>query len=93
MVEEWDDSEVARRWLMLCPERRDAKRRPLEPTECELNRIRNNEEKLAEIRSRLSDISWWMRLPSQNIAQRAKKEEARPAAERRARMKAWAAVA
>ena len=23
VVKEWDDSEVARRWLMLCPERRD----------------------------------------------------------------------
>ena len=27
------------------------------------------------IRSRLSDISWWMRLLSQNIAQRANKED------------------
>lgn len=75
VVKEWDDSEVARRWLMLCPERRDEKRRPLEPTEFEINSIRHNREKLAVIRSRLSDISWWMRLLSQNIAQRANKED------------------
>ena len=46
---------------MLCPVERDENREPKEPTEFELNRIRNNKEKLADIRSRLSDISWWMR--------------------------------
>jgi len=74
-VKEWDDNEVARRWLMLCPERRDEKRRPLVPTEFEINSIVNNKEKLATVRSRLSDISWWMRLLSQNIGQRANKED------------------
>jgi hypothetical protein len=75
VVKEWSDVDVARRWLMLCPERRDEKRQPLEPTEFELNSIVNNKEKLATVRSRLSDISWWMRLLSQNIAQRANKED------------------
>jgi hypothetical protein len=36
----WDDSEVARRWLMLCPIRRDANHRAQEPNEFELNMIR-----------------------------------------------------
>jgi len=75
VVNEWDDNEVARRWLMLCPERRDEKRRPLEPSEFEISSIRNDKQKLATVRSRLSDISWWMRLLSQNIAQRANKED------------------
>ena len=75
VVKEWSNETVARRWLMLCPERRDEKRRPLEPTEFEINSIVNNKEKLAAVRSRLSDISWWMRLLSQNIAQRANKED------------------
>jgi len=75
VVKEWDNSEVARRWLMLCPVRRDEHREPEEPTEFELNNIRNDKEKLAVMRSRLSDISWWMRLLSQNIAQRANKED------------------
>ena len=65
--------EVARRWLVLRPERRDEKRKPLEPTEFEINSIVNNKEKISIVRSRLSDISWWMRLLSQNIAQRANK--------------------
>jgi len=75
VVKEWSDQDVARRWLMLCPERRDEKRLPLEPTEFEINSIVNNKEKLATVRSRLSDISWWMRLLSQNIAQRANRED------------------
>jgi hypothetical protein len=75
VVQEWSDTEVARRWLMLCPRRRDEYRRPLEPTEFEINRIVNNKEKLAGLRSRLSDISWWMRLLCQNIAQRANRED------------------
>ena len=40
VVAEWDDSEVARRWLMLCPERRDKHGKPEEPSEFELNHIR-----------------------------------------------------
>ncbi len=75
VVAEWDDSEVARRWLMLCPVRRDKNRQPMVPTEFELNHIRNDKEKVAAVRNRLSDISWWMRLLSQNIAQRANKED------------------
>ena len=58
VVIEWDDSEVARRWLMLCPVRRDENRQAMEPTEFELNHTRNDKEKVAAIRHRLSDISW-----------------------------------
>ena len=75
VVVEWDDTEVARRWLTLCPVSRDNKGRPSEPTECDFNRIRRNKEKLATVRGRLSDISWWMRLLSQHIAQRANNED------------------
>jgi hypothetical protein len=56
-VAQWDDAEVARRRLMLCPVRRDANRNTEEPNEAELNLIRNDPEKLQRIRSRLSDIS------------------------------------
>ena len=75
VVAEWDDSEVARRWLMLCPERRDSNGKPEEPSEFELSHIFKDQAKVKIIRSRLSGISWWMRLLSQNIAQRANKED------------------
>ena len=74
-VKQMSDTDVAWRWLMLCPRQRDSQRQPIEPTEFEIKRIVNNPEKLATIRSRLSDISWWMRLLSQHIAQRANKED------------------
>jgi hypothetical protein len=82
VVKTWDDTEVARRWWSLCPQRKtkseiDGKKNwvPVEPTEWDLNSIRNDPVKLAAVRSRLSDISWWMRLLCQYIALRANGEE------------------
>ncbi|WP_146520583.1 hypothetical protein [Stieleria varia] len=75
VVKQWDDTEVARRWLMLCPHRKDSNGNPLPPTESELNGIRKCPVELAKIRSRLSDISWWMRLLNQRVAQRANLED------------------
>jgi REP element-mobilizing transposase RayT len=85
-VANWSDEEVARRWLSLCPIRK--RRRTdsceislnepyvvTEPSQADLNSICNNPRKLSQIRIRLSDISWWMRLLCQNIAQRANREE------------------
>ena len=75
VVESWDDREVARRWLMLCPVRKGRDGSAEEPNEFELNSIRNDPDKLKSIRLRLSDISWWMRLLCQNIAMRANRED------------------
>ena len=75
VVKTWDDTEVARRWLMLCPAQKDNDGMPLLPTELALNTIRNDEMLVAQIRRRLSDISWWMRLLCQPIAQRANLED------------------
>lgn len=73
-VESWDDKEVARRWLMICPKRR-RKGKPAKPTKAEMNAIRNNPDRVAEIRERLSSVSWWMRLINQRVAQRANRED------------------
>jgi hypothetical protein len=75
VVATWDETEVARRWLMICPKRKDQQGNPREPTEWELNTIRTDPERLATIRRRLSDISWWMRLLSQPLAAMAHREE------------------
>jgi len=61
--------------MMLCPKRRDAQKMPQEPHEFELNIIRNDPVRLKEIRSRLSDIWWWMRLLSQEIGKRANEDD------------------
>jgi hypothetical protein len=75
VVATWDDTEVARRWLRLCPPRKAADGTPEEPTACELNSIRHDPDRVRQIRSRLSDVSWWMRLLCQNIALRANHED------------------
>ncbi len=75
VVRTWDDTEVARRWLMICPARKDADGKPLPPTTAELDKIRNCPEEVAEKRLRLSDVSWWMRLLNQRVAQAANNED------------------
>jgi len=75
VVAQWSDREVARRWLMLCPMRKTPDGSPAEPTEPELNSICHVPGRLAEIRLRLSDISWFMRMISETIARRANAED------------------
>lgn len=73
VVKTWTDGQVATRWLHLCPPYKNGK--PREITEFDVNMIVNDENKVAMLRRRLSDISWWMRLLSQPIAQRANQED------------------
>ena len=75
VVATWDDTEVARRWLMLCPYRKDEEGDPAEPNGPELDTIRNCPERQAEIRHRLSDISWLMRMIAEPIAKQANRED------------------
>ncbi|HEY0981525.1 transposase [Schlesneria sp.] len=75
VVATWDDAEVARRWLLLCPIRKDDHGNPLEPNQAELDFIQNDPRKLEIIRLRLSDIGWWMRLLCQTVAMRANHED------------------
>ena len=81
VVATWDDTEVARRWWALCPKRKVKQEVdgqsiwiPAEPTELDLNSIRNDPVLLAAIRLRFSNISWWMKSLCQHIAQRANNE-------------------
>jgi REP element-mobilizing transposase RayT len=74
VVKTWSDEEVARRWLMICPLRKvDGK--PATPSQAEIDLIRHCPVRLAEIRGRLSNISWWVRLLNQRIAQRSNRED------------------
>lgn len=47
----------------------------MEPTQAELNSICNDPDKLAIIRLRLSDMSWWMRPLCQYVGRRANLED------------------
>lgn len=75
VVQLWDDHEVARRWLMICPMRKGKQGLALSPTEKEIRSIAGCPVRLAEIRQRLCSVSWWMRLLCQRVATRANRED------------------
>ena len=75
LVRTWSDEEVALRWWNLFPQRRRKDRSPEEPTEFELNQIRNDLSGLKEKRKRLSNVSWFMKCLAEPIARLGNKEE------------------
>ena len=75
VVATWSDTEVASRWLLLCPLRKQPDGQPAEPTAAELDTIRRMPNRLAEVRRRLSDVSWLMRMIAEPIARRANRED------------------
>ena len=75
VVKGWSDEEVALRWWRLFPQRKNEDHSAAEPTEFELNVIRNDAGGLVEKRRRLSDVSWFMRCLVEPIARRSNKED------------------
>jgi hypothetical protein len=73
-VKTWSDKEVALRWLQIFPGKRIEEQLG-NPTQADVDSLANDSEKLEAIRSRLSDISWFMRALSEPIARRANSEE------------------
>lgn len=71
----WTKREVAERWLQVCPKRKRKDGTACEPNNAEIRAIVTNEILVKEYRRRLSDISWWMRLVCQRIAQRCNAED------------------
>lgn len=75
VVATWSDDEIAQKWWMLCPARKNSDNSAAEPTEFELNSIRNDTAGLKEKRVRLSSISWFMRFLSERVAKEANKQD------------------
>src|SRR6516162_1622827 len=75
VVQGWSDTEVARRWWSLFPKRRDDHGNPREPTDFELQMISADPVRFAEIRERLSSVSWFMRCLVEPIARTANRED------------------
>ncbi len=72
VVVSWSDREVAIRWPRVFPGRR-LDEQLAEPTSNDVDTLVNDKERLALIRSRLSDLSWFMRALSEPIARMANK--------------------
>ena len=74
VVATWSDEEVAIRWLKIYPGQRIEEQLG-SPTQADVDALLADTEKMAEVRLRLSDISWFMRALSEPIARRANKED------------------
>jgi hypothetical protein len=75
IVATWSDREVATRWLTLFPGRRVPKGVPASPTEEEISALADCPERIAELRKRLCNLSWFMAQLNETIARDANKED------------------
>jgi hypothetical protein len=57
---QWSADEIALRWCRVFPPRDDATGEPVEPGAHDLAMLTANSERLAELRERLSNLSWFM---------------------------------
>ena len=71
---QWSDEEVAIRWLRVFPGRR-LEEHLAEPTENDVKTLVRDKTRLAEVRRRLCDVSWFMRALSEPIARMANKQD------------------
>jgi REP element-mobilizing transposase RayT len=82
VVKKWDNLEVARRWMTLCPKSKKCfvvgdrvEHVPIAAKETQIQALAQNEKRIAQLREQLSSISWWMRLLCQKVAQRVNIED------------------
>ena len=74
VVASFSDEEVVRRWLRISAKLNE-QGQPKEATQKRINKELLNPERVAELRKRLSDVSWWMRYFSQYISCRCNQED------------------
>lgn len=75
LAERWSDEEVVRRWWRLHPRRRQRDGTPAELTDDDLAGMLSDSEKVAQWRSRLASLSWFMKELKEPIARRANRED------------------
>ncbi len=76
VVGQWDDEKVVRQWHKLCPIFHDKNGFPTEnPGQAELSKVLSDVDRVGDWRTRLSDISWFMKLVSERIARRINAED------------------
>ena len=72
---QWSADEIALRWRRIFPPRHDVTGEPIEPNEHDLAMVTADSERLAELRGRLSSLSWLMRCLCEKIARAANHED------------------
>lgn len=74
VAETWWDKQVALRWLQIFPGKRIEDQLG-DPTTADVDALAKDPERLALVRKRLSDISWFMRALSEPIARMANRDD------------------
>ena len=74
VVATWSDEQIAIRWLRVFPGRR-IEEHLAEPTDNDVKTLVRDKKRLAEVKARLSDISWFMRALSEPIARMANRQD------------------
>jgi len=75
VVEGWSAEETAERWLTLFPMDRDDEGLAKAPSRSVIESLAGQSERLAEIRSRLGSVSWFMRCLNEYVARMANRED------------------
>jgi REP element-mobilizing transposase RayT len=75
VVAEWSDRDVARRWLTIFPKQRRADGSAARLAAGDIAAITADAQRVAELRSRLSDISWFMKSLNEFVARSANRED------------------
>ena len=74
-VGSWSDREVAARWLRLFSKSRPVADKDAKPSDREIKMLAGNPKRLAELRVRLSSVSWFMRSFNEHVARLANRED------------------
>ena len=69
------DREIAKRWLELTAKQRNEDGNPIQATEMTVEALLGNPDVIHLYRSRLSDVSWFMRYINEWVARKANKED------------------
>ena len=75
IVARWSDPEVATRWLTLFPRHRNPGGIPLPPADIDIRALLDSPLRIAQLRQRLSSLSWFMAKLNEFIARAANKED------------------
>jgi hypothetical protein len=71
----WSDEEVVKRWLKIAQLKRGRRDEPSESTEARIRYELGRKGRVAQLRGRLSDVSWFMGALCENIARRCNIED------------------
>ena len=75
IVASWSDHEVATRWLQLCPHKPRSKKKPAPSFEDQIAALLASPHRMAQLRLRLSSLSWFMGRLNEFIARAANAED------------------